>query len=125
MREEVLVVGDGGTDKLVTSSWSAPFVMSSGDRPSSPPPPTPAHPAPPLMWSASRCGAGVRLSTRRHSMRRDAIPGWASVLAESSMCAGRHAWSVAFSGRVSHVMVGIATEKMHLYVMPSVCGGSY
>ena len=70
-----------------------------------------------LKWDGSRCGPGVRLSSQRHAMRRDALrwdeggrsaAGWAGVLGEAAMRSGRHGWSFAFSGRLSHVLVGIA-----------------
>ncbi len=134
VREEVLLEGErkgrGGdtytpSKRLVTCAWATPCIVpalarpggggAGGVRPQSSHMLTPET----FLWSAARCGPGVRLSSRKHSMRRDPVPGWGCVLGDRGMTSGRHAWCFAFNGRLSHVMVGIAAPHLPLDTMPS------
>ena len=131
MREELVESSEHGKEKLITSPWSAPCLAQDGgkgmvsgrlQRGGGKEGVGVEHQE--LRWSAISCGPGVRLSSRRHSMRRDGIPGWGGVLGELGFSTGRHAWKFAFQGRVSHVMVGIAMASIPLDAWPGTVSGT-
>ena len=131
MREELVESSEHGKEKLITSPWSAPCLAQDGgkgmvsgrlQRGGGKEGVGVEHQE--LRWAAISCGRGIRLSSRRHSMRRDGIPGWGGVLGELGFSTGRHAWKFAFQGRVSHVMVGIARAGIPLDAWPGTVSGT-